>query len=271
MAVPAVQPVPVGEDAPLAEVMATMRAMRRLAPDPVPDELLRRLVEAATWAPTGGNGQGYRFVVVTDREQIARTAALWRVTVDWYLDTVGSVTPAAMSDEAYARMVAAIRYQRDNFAVAPALIVPCYDMRVAWDPARRAGLGRILRGTLALGPRRVLWMAGNRRIFGDGVAASVYPAVQNLLLAARSLGLAATLTIWHLGLEHEYKAILGIPRHVRTYGIVPVGWPLGRMGPVRRPPAEAVMHRDHWAAGWESHDVAGGVAGPAAVAGGVAR
>src|SRR3989440_13054140 len=60
------------------EVMATMRAMRRLKPDPVPDELLEQLVEAATWAPSGGNIQAYSFVVVTDRDQMARLAELWR-------------------------------------------------------------------------------------------------------------------------------------------------------------------------------------------------
>jgi nitroreductase len=86
------------------------------------------------------------------------------------------------------------------------------------------------------------------------VAASIYPAVQNLLLAARSLGLAATLTVWHLGLEREYKDVLGIPRQVRTYGIVPVGWPLGRMGPVSRPAASAVIHRDRWGGAWAPVD-----------------
>lgn len=244
------QPVALGEDAPVFEIMGTMRAMRRLAPDPVPDALVQRVVEAATWAPTGGNGQGFRFVIVTDRDRVARIAELWKVTVDWYLDTLGSVTPGPMSDDAYARMVAAIRFQRDNFASTPALIVPCYDMRVMLEPVRSAGVDVVLRRTLALGPRRVLRMVHNRRIFGDGAAASIYPAVQNLLLAARSVGLAATLTIWHMGLEREYKKVLGIPWHVRTYGIIPIGWPLGRMGPVSRKPAPTVMHRDCWGGAW---------------------
>ena len=249
-----VRPIPVGEDSAVFGVMATMRSMRRLAADPVPDAMLQRLVEAATWAPTAGNGQGYRFVVVTDRGQIARVAELWKVTVDWYLSTVGRVTPATMSDDEYARMVAAIRYQRDHFAATPALIVPCYDMGVAFDPIRRAGVARILRRTLALGPGRALRQFGRPGTFRDGVAASIYPAVQNLLLAARSLGLAATLTVWHLGMEREYKDVLGIPRQVRTFGIVPVGWPLGRMGPVSRPAASTVIHRDRWGDAWVPAD-----------------
>ena len=87
MAAPAVS---VGADAPILEVMATMRAMRRLKPDPVPDELLDELVEAATWAPSGGNLQAYSFVVVTDRGQMARLAELWRVICDWYLATLAT-------------------------------------------------------------------------------------------------------------------------------------------------------------------------------------
>src|SRR3954469_19629553 len=98
MAAPA---VPVGADAPIMEVMATMRAMRRLKPDPVPEELLETLVEAATWAPSGGNLQAYSFVVVTDRAQMARLAELWKVVCEWYLATVATVSPEHMSPERY--------------------------------------------------------------------------------------------------------------------------------------------------------------------------
>src|SRR3979490_767293 len=77
------------------EIMSTMRAMRRLKPDPVPDELLIKLVEAATWAPSGSNLQSYEFVVVTDRSVMARLAKLWSRSVEAYLNSVGRVTPAA--------------------------------------------------------------------------------------------------------------------------------------------------------------------------------
>src|SRR6202047_3505483 len=94
----AAQTVPVGEDAPIFEVMSTMRAMRRLKPDPVPDELLEKLVQAATWAPSGSNLQGYEFVVVTDRVVMARLAQLWSRSVEAYLASVGRVTPAVQDD-----------------------------------------------------------------------------------------------------------------------------------------------------------------------------
>src|SRR4051794_7544335 len=102
---------PVGPDAPLLDVMATMRAMRRLKPDPVPDDVLVKIVEAATWAPSGSNAQGYQFVVVTDRGQMAKLAGVWRKCVDDYLATVGTATPAAtMGEEGAEKLKGALLY-----------------------------------------------------------------------------------------------------------------------------------------------------------------
>src|SRR4051794_4211366 len=119
MAAPAVA---IGADAPIFEVMRTMRAMRRLKPDPVPDELLAQLVEAATWAPSGGNIQAFSFVVVTDREQMARLAELWRVVCDFYLASFATVVPYHMSAERYERLKDALRFQREHFHETPAVI-----------------------------------------------------------------------------------------------------------------------------------------------------
>jgi nitroreductase len=233
------QTVPVGEDAPIFEVMATMRAMRRLRPDPVPDELLERLVEAATWAPSGSNQQGYSFVVVTDRAQMARLAELWRRCVDIYLGSVAR-TPSTMDDAGWGRLRAAVEYQREHFHETPAVIVPCYSADRVSAAAGRSLIGLLSPGDLLrLGARMA-------RATALAEASSIYPGVQNLLLAARALGLGANITQWHVFLEHEWKAALGIPRGVNMYAVIPVGWPLGRFGPVsRRPPAE-VIHRDRW-------------------------
>jgi nitroreductase len=230
------------------DVLSSVRAMRKLSPDPVPDDVLEQLVRAASWAPSGSNAQAYHFVVVTDRDQIRRIAALWQEVVDWYLAIVGDAKPASMDAAAYQRILAANRYQSDHFADTPAIIVPCYDTKAGKDRMRAAGLSTILRATWRFGLRRTM---RNTRLAGDiNNAASIYPAVQNLLIAARSLGLGATLTIAHLGAEEELKEILGIPRHVRTYAIVPVGWPLGRLGKVSRPAAATLMHRDRWNGRW---------------------
>jgi nitroreductase len=214
--------------------------MRRLRPDPVPDELLVRLVEAATWGPSGSNSQAYQFVVVTDREKMAELALLWRRCVDVYLGSVGRSSPAGMDTGAYGRMRAALLYQRDHFHETPALIVACYAYPASFDPAA-------VRGLASLGAGGSLRLAGRGgRFLALANASSVYPGVQNLLLAARSLGLAATLTIWHLMLEHEWKRALGIPRGVGTFAVIPVGWPRGRFGPVSRKPPGEVIHWNRW-------------------------
>src|SRR4051794_19347057 len=144
--------------------MATMRAMRRLKPDPVPDELLERLVDAATWAPSGGNVQAYSFVVVTDRGQMARLAELWHVVCDFYLGSVATVPPPGMDEVAYERLRAALRFQRDHFAETPAVIVACHDL----GPWRRqlARRARAFAGALGrLGARRSASLLRRARAF----------------------------------------------------------------------------------------------------------
>jgi nitroreductase len=162
MAAPA---VPVGSDAPIMEVMATMRAMRRLKPDPVPDELLDELVVAATWAPSGGNLQAYSFVVVTDRGQMARLAELWRVICDWYLATVATIPPDHMSEERYERLKDALRFQAEHFHETPAVIVACYDMG-RWTRALRSRWREFVSATATLGARRSATLLAGMRDFG---------------------------------------------------------------------------------------------------------
>ncbi|WP_040798590.1 nitroreductase family protein [Nocardia higoensis] len=235
-----------GLDAPLLDIMSTMRAMRRLSPEPVPDELLTQLVRAATWAPSGSNAQGYEFVVVTDRERIAAIADLWRVVADFYLAGIARAVPPGSTDEKHEKLRAALRYQRDHFHETPALVVACYDSGPFFTRLRSQARA-IGRAALGLGPRRILTMMRLlRRCAEMAEAASIYPAVQNLLLTARALGLGATLTTWHQMMEPEFKKALGIPRRVHTYAIIPIGWPRGRFGPVTRHEPESVIHRDGW-------------------------
>lgn len=239
-------PVPVGPDAPIMEVLATTRAMRRLKPDPVDPALLDRLVEAATWAPSGGNAQAYGYVVVTDRVQMARLAEPWRAVANFYLDSIGAAGPEHMAPERYERLRDALRFQRDHFHETPAVIVPCYELE---SPLGRLASerDRFLQALRSLGGRRAAALAAAvPRTSAMSEAASVYPGVQNLLLAARAHGLGATLTTWHLMLEGEFKAVLGIPRRVKTFAVIPVGWPRGNFGPVVRRPVADAVHRDRW-------------------------
>jgi nitroreductase len=239
-------PIVTGEDAPIFHVMRTMRAMRKLKPDPVPDELLTQLVEAATWAPSGSNSQGYHYVVVTDREQIAKVAELWRVVSGYYLEGIARAVPPGSTEEKHEKLRAALRYQRDHFEETPALIVACYDMG-PYVQRLRAQAKHIASATAHLGPRRAASVLRSTRRFTElGEAASIYPGVQNLLLAARALGLGATITTWHHMIEGEFKAALGIPAKINTYAVVPIGWPVGNLGPTARLPVQEVIHRDRW-------------------------
>ncbi|MFI8306888.1 nitroreductase family protein [Streptomyces sp. NPDC085927] len=236
--------VPAGDATELAlfATMSTMRAMRRLKPDPVPDELLDRLIQAAVWGPSGGNMQRYEYVVVTDPEVMAELAPLWKRCVDAYLATTGKYAPAGMDEAAYGRMVAAIEYQRDHFAETPALIIPCYrfpEPRMEEEGVRKYAEALGAEGTARMG--RI-----QERFSALAEGSCVYPGVQNLLLAARGLGLAANITIWHLMLEEEWKAALGIPEDMNTFAAIPVGWPRGKFGPVSRRPVAEVVHRDRW-------------------------
>jgi nitroreductase len=238
--------VPVGTDAPIFDVMSSMRAMRRLRPDPVPDDLLRQVIEAATWAPSAGHLQHASFVLVTERGQIAKLAAIWQAVVAFYKETFLPATPIDRTGDVYRRTVEAIDYQAAHFAETPAVIVACYDLGT-WPGATRRRMLRVPGVFRAFGFRRTLALLRNTgALTSRTAAASIYPAVENMLLAARALGLAANISTWHLAAEGEVKSALGIPRNVQTYAVIPIGWPLGSFGPVSRRPVDQAIHRDHW-------------------------
>ncbi len=197
------------------EVLRTMQAMRRLKPDPVPRDLLERLVETATWAPSGGNAQLYSYVVVTEQAQVARLGVLWRDVQSKYLAAMERLDPGTFGAPDAAATLEAVRYQAEHFDETPAVIAACYARPpVPRNPRLVADLIR------AVGPGSLRRMASPRVAVLAG-ASSSYPAVQNLLLAARALGLAANISIWHLFAKKEFKRVLGVPRYVTIYALVP--------------------------------------------------
>jgi nitroreductase len=203
------------DDAGLFEIIHTTRSMRRLKPDPVPEALLRRILEAGTAAPSGGNMQRWRFLLVRDPE-IKKAAAVYykRAWDEQAAPRYRAGVPApGVSVERFARMLGAAQHLADHFHEAPVWIVPC--LEGAASPTRWAG-------------------------------SSIYPAVQNMLLAARAVGLGATLTTLHLNFEKEVEAILGLPPDAHSYAILPIGYPMGRFGPIGRKPLGEVVYEDRW-------------------------
>ena len=197
------------------DVVSTQRAIRRLKPDPIHDDVIRRLLEAAIRAPSGGNRQAWSFVVVKDAAARARIGALYRECFDeilklpYYKDAA-----AAPPDSPAAKVVASSRHLAEHIGEAPVLIVACMDV---------AGVSP-----------------------GITTGASIYPAVQNLLLAARALGIGSTLTTIHRFRDAELKALLGIPPAIETAALIPLGYPLGKFGHAPRKPVDTVTYYDRW-------------------------
>ncbi len=194
----------------LIEAIHSQRAMRRLKTDPVPDELIWKLLEAAIRAPSGGNRQPWNFLVIRDHETKAKIA-------EWYLDawnkSYGPARDASTANPALAKTLASANHLALHLADAPVLIMATI---------RSIGVGGVLSG------------------------ASIYPALQNLMLAARGLGLGTTLTTLHRAHESEVKQLLGIPEDVETMALIPVGWPWGKFGAGPRLPAAKVTYWDMW-------------------------
>lgn len=202
-------------DTDLFDIMYSCRSMRRLKPDPVPLELIYKIIEAGTQGPSGGGVQAWRFVVVTEqrlKEHIAEVYQRgWRTAEANY-------AKAGLTRENN-KNVRAAAYLAEHVAAAPVLLIPCLR-------TRKSHAGRLD------GPDRETFL----RILG----ASIYPAVQNVLLACRALGLGASLTTITTLYEAEMRDILDLPDFVTTYALIPIGYPQGRFGSVRRRSVEEV-------------------------------
>src|SRR5882672_8704701 len=225
------------------DIMHTCRAMRRLRPDPVPEELLEKLVDAAIHAPSSSNAQNWRFVIVRDPEQKRRIAELWRTGAAWYRDTIGAAPPRPDEDAAQrVRSQRALQYMLDHIEDVPALVFLAIkkDEAVAKALASPKTITAALRHLGLGGTIRLLRGAGNAT--ATGIHATAYPAAQNLLLAARALGLGAVLTTPQLFHPGQYEKLLGLPSDVTLTCVIPVGYPIGKFGAVTRPEPRSMIH-----------------------------
>src|SRR5918999_173519 len=198
------------ETTDIFDIIRTTRAMRRLKPDPVPDALVRKILEAGVCAPNGGNTQRWRFLVIKDTKIKQQVQVWYKRAFDEVIGPryLNSEPPPGVTRERYLRQHAAVEYLTEHFHEAPVWIVACLEEA---KPSRMSG-------------------------------ASIYPAVQNMLLAARALGLGATLTTRHLLYEKEAEAALGLPPGVHSYAIIPIGYPMGKFGPVGRGALKDVVY-----------------------------
>jgi nitroreductase len=227
--------------------MYQCRAMRRLKPDPVPEETLLRLVDAALRGPSGSNAQNWAFVIVRDGAQKRRVQTLWQRAWHFYLATAATAGLRDHEDGgARERMLRAGTHLADHLHEVPALIFVAVerDEEFAKVLASPNTLAKAVRHLGAGTTARLL--LGSLRSGGLADGATAYPAVQNLLLAARALGLGAVLTTMHFFLPGDFERVIDLPPTATLAAIVPVGFPRGRFGPVSRPEARRVVSWDRW-------------------------
>ncbi|HEU5196987.1 MAG TPA: nitroreductase family protein [Methylomirabilota bacterium] len=198
------------------DVVTTQRAMRRLKPDPISEAALRQIMDAAVCAPSGGNRQGWRFVVVRDAAKRARLGELYRegfgelAKLPYY---AGAMKEPAGSPAR--KMIDSAAHLAEHMGEAPVLILAC----ITIDPGTKP--------TVTTG-------------------SSIYPAVQNIMLAARALGIGSCITTIHRYRDAQVKELLGIPADVETVALIPLGYPLGKFGRPPRRPVGDVTFADGW-------------------------
>ena len=201
----------------LFEIMYSMRALRRFKQDPVSDEVLFQLLDAAIRAPSGQNAQDWRFLAIRDRE-IMRTMHAW-VQTPWlrysarYAEDPSQIDALPRSQRLSLRSVEHLVH---NFADVPLEIL-------------------------------VMGMKGRHSTPGG----STFPAVQNLLLAARASGLSGSVFNFPLSHEDELRAMLHIPENNQIYCVLPIGYPSDNPGPVKRKPVKAVAYVETYGNRWE--------------------
>lgn len=211
------------EDMNLMEAMSTLRAVRRLKADPIPDDVLDRVLQAAAWAPTGGNAQPWRIVLVQDAAKKERLGELyaeqWAIFARGYQANVDGLPEADKAQEQ--RNLNAGNYLAEHFHEAPAIAIFCFNPKMM--AITDIKLDRV-------------------SVVGGG---SVYTAVQNLLLAARAEGLGCVLTTLLCICEPEVRELLDIPEPWGTAAAIPLGYPVGKgHGPIRRRTTSSLVFSD---------------------------
>lgn len=191
------------------DVVRSQRGIRRYAPDDVPDEVVRKIIEAATWAPSGSNRQPWHFIVIRHADVKRRLGELYR---EGMVALGGEKAPKPSTGEPGVPPIFS-----DDLSSVPVVVMVCLEK---WPMRGRATL----------------------------LGAHIFPAVQNLMLAAAALGLGTRLTTIWQHKDDEVSALLGIPDTVESMAMIPMGYPGGdeHLGGGTRKPVDDVMHFDRW-------------------------
>lgn len=217
----------------LYTAMSTLRAVRRLKPDPIPRDVLHRVLQAASWAPTGGNTQPWRVLVVEDPEKKAALGRLY--SRGWYAYARHHMSLIENASEevriSTGKMLDAGNHLADHFAETPTVLIFCFNPKMM--AITDAKLPRI-------------------SVVGG---ASIYPAVENALLACRAEGLGCVLTTLLCQDEEEVRTLLEVPEPWGTAAAIPIGYPLrGGHGPISRRPVEKLAFQDTWGSAFSVSD-----------------
>jgi nitroreductase len=219
-------------DIGLFEAIHTARSLRRLKPDPVPEALITQVLDAAIRAPSAGNAQNWAFLVVRDPTLRQALGALYRKASDIAAAMYAAKgRPAHLTEAQYRHLMTTGEHLWNHMGEAPVILIPC--LRRAEVPV----VGGVQHQAEAMYADRIR-------------GSSIYPAVQNIILACRALGLGTTITTNHLRCEDEFRALLGLPDEVESFAMMPIGWPMDRFGPLSRKPLAAVAHADRWGKAW---------------------
>lgn len=211
-----------GEEYPeFFDLVSNVRAMRRLKPDPVPLALMHKVLNAGVQAPSGQNLQPWAFVLVGEPEGKRWFAGRYAQAMESRFGLPSD--PGKRQGMKIGRQLRALFHQIDHLHEAPWLLFVCgrRDWPFKVPEAERVGLAPPNYG-------------------------AVYPCVQNILLACRAVGLGAALTTMHQVFEEELHEYFRIPPDYGVVVTIPIGWPLGRFGPVTRTPAEQMTHYERW-------------------------
>jgi nitroreductase len=223
-------------EANLFDVMYSAGAIRRFKTDPVPDEIITKVLDAAIRAPSGSNAQSWLFIVVKDAGKRRQLGALYKKSSDIFKQLYeGAKAPAHVDPAKYDRWMKGVLHLFEHMGEAPVLIAPCLRASM-WTGASK------------LPDEIKAKMAGAARIAGS----SIYPAVQNIILACRTFGLGTTLTTLTVFYEDEVRAILNLPPDVQTYALMPIGYPQGHHYPVKRRPVSEVACLDSFGTPWKA-------------------